>query len=126
MKLKHFLQRKIKNKKGMAIELAILLLVVTFSLSIIITSTSMLLYRKKNNAKEQMLLNTQIEQIGAKFCSSIAMANGNEWISEFPDYNIEISGFTLTVKEKDKEKVLLFVELSKENNKYRIIEWKTF
>lgn len=126
MKFKRLLQKIIENKKGMAIEMAILLLVVTFSLSIIITSTSMLLYRKKNNAKEQLLLNTQIEQIASEFCLATANASGNEWVSNFPDYDIEISGFTLTVKEKDNEEVLLFVEIIKENNQFRIIEWKTF
>lgn len=115
------LRKRCVDRKGAAIEMAILVLVVTFSLSILVLTTAMLQHSRKNRAEENMAQSIVLEQIGERFCAS---AGGEHtWIAQYPDYEITVHGLSMSVKKKGSENVLLTVALSYDGSQYTISQW---
>lgn len=111
------------RRKGAAIEMAMLVMVVTFSFSVLITTTSLLHHDKKVKAEKDLARTVAMEQIAYDFCAAY---NGGDafWMFQYADYDIAVEDLTLTVKEKDAETVLLYVTLQQDGETYRISSWE--
>lgn len=75
------MKKKLFDRRGAAIELAMLMIVVCFSLSILILSTSMLLHNKRIRAERRMEQSVALEQIGQEFLSAVVAGQVDEdWL----------------------------------------------
>lgn len=116
-------QKRMASRKGAAVELAIMVMVLTVSLSIILLTTSLLQHSKQLRLLEEMERSMVLEQIGEDF---IAAANEPEhnWIAGYPDYEITINGLEMSVKKKNSDRTLLRVCLENDAGAYRITVWQ--
>lgn len=116
---------KLKNdRKGVALEMAITLLMVTFALSTLVLTTSLLQHSKKVKAEKEMPRSVALEQIGEAFCAGTAAGiDPSQWTGKYPDYTITVDGLKLTVTQSNADTVLLTVELQKEGSRYTVIQW---
>jgi len=114
--------RSLKSRKGAAIEMAIMVMVVSVSLSIVILTVSLLQHDKQLRAEEEMARGITLEQIGEDFCTAVPDSQ-HLWVTNYPDYNITINGLEMTVTEKDSETVLLEISLENNGGVYRILRW---
>lgn len=113
--------RKLARRKGAAIEMAIMVMVMCTAMSIVILTTSLLQHSKQAQMKEEMSRYVVLEQIGADFCA--AAGREHTWVSKYPDYDITINGLEMSVKKTDSENTLLRVSLENDGGVYRILAW---
>lgn len=111
-----------KNRKGAAIELAIMVMVITVSLSIVILTTALLHHSKQVKARTELRHTIALEQIGDAFCATAGQAE-HLWVADYPEYEISIDGLQMSVKEVGGTKTLLQVSLEHHNGAYRILVW---
>lgn len=126
--MKAFLHKLRRDRRGVALEMAITLLMVTFALSTLVLSTSLLQHSRKVAVENETPRNVILEQIGQSFCAATAARkNVNQWSADwsaaYPDYDIAAQGLKLTVSLPDSDTVLLTVELKHENGKYTVTQW---
>ena len=121
------MRERIKSRKGAALEMAILLTVVTFALSTLILTVSLLQHGKRVQAKAELEESILLEQIGEAFCQSATAGWEDSWKESYPEkYVIEIdeTACQLTVTEKKSGEVILEVQIELGPEGYRITEWK--
>lgn len=122
--MKAFLHKLKNDRRGVALEMAITLLVVTFALSTLVLSTSLLQHSKKVKAENEMPRTAVLEQIGEAFCANTAAGKApSQWSGAYPDYKITVEGLTLTVSERDSDTVLLTVVLQQNGTDFTVIQW---
>lgn len=122
-KLKGFFKKLCADRKGAAMEMAIMLLIVTFSLSTLVLSTSLLQYTRQLRAGEEMVRSIELEQIGETFCTAVSESAEHTWINRYPDYDIAVDALTLTVTDPESGSILLTVELTEQDGKYTVTQW---
>ncbi len=125
-----YLKTKNSRRRGIAMELAIFVIMLCFGLSIIILTTSMIQKNNYNRIVNEHTLKLELERIGSEFC--VAVRNEDleyfQWkIGEETDYTIVVENIdskrTLTIMDKDSS--LLFVELTKiDDESYEITNWE--
>ncbi len=87
------MKKKLLDRRGAGVELAILMMVVCFSLSVLLTSTSVLHRRKEIRATKRLQQSIYLEQIGQKFWSDVINGQVDEdWVPEEGD------GFTVATE----------------------------
>lgn len=118
----HTLRKRLDDRKGAAMEMAVLLAVVVFSLSVLLLTTSLLQHTTVLRAEKSMERSMVLEQIGADFCAAAGQAE-HTWVANYPDYTITIEGLTMSVTEKDGNEVLLVVALTQDGGQYTIARW---
>ena len=99
---------KCADRKGAAMEMAIMMIVVVLSLSILIVTTSLLQHSKQLGAVERMQQTVELEQIGENFCKN---PGNDDWVDQFPNYDIAINGQNMVVYVKDTDQVLMSVQI---------------
>ena len=106
MKLKQIL----KGKRGMALENAILFMLIIFSFCALLTSLTLFGHFQVKIEKMTLLREVEIEQIGEDYLESVKAKTSFE--QTYTDYAYEVSGNTLTVWRKTDEdkKAVLYVE----------------
>lgn len=106
MKLKQIL----KSKRGMALENAILFMLIIFSLCALLTSLTLIGHYQVKIEKLTLLNDVEIEQIGEDYLASIEA--GEAFTQTYEDYAYEVEGNALTVWRKNDESKLavLYVE----------------
>lgn len=123
------------SRRGVAIELAIMVLVITLALSILLTSISLIQNSDKNARKKELTLHTELDQIGDAFFAEAK--KGTQDFSTFDsdesyecdaNFDSQSNSYTLTVKEKAEEgetgKTLLTVVLEKDaSGKITVKKW---
>ena len=134
-----YLKTKNSRRRGIAMELAIFVIMLCFGLSIIILTTSMIQKNNYNRVVKEHTLKLELERIGSEFC--VAVKNKEleyfEWkISQETAYKITISEDTnektITLTINDEENVSsLFIAVLKEKPEtdpekpdYEIIGWE--
>ncbi|MBQ5320767.1 MAG: hypothetical protein J6K88_01705 [Oscillospiraceae bacterium] len=109
-----------KCRKGAAMEMALVMLLVVFSFSIVLLTVSLLLSEKRGEIEKSLKEEIIAEQIGKSFCDNVG--GDGSWISAYPDYEILEEDLNLTVKDED-GKLLLTVVLTMEDGKYTVEKW---
>ena len=125
-----YLKTKNSRRRGIAMELAIFVIMLCFGLSIIILTTSMIQKSNYNRVVNEHTLKLELERIGSEFC--VAVRNKEleyfEWkVGEETSYTIVVENIdskpTLTIKDKDSS--LFIVELTKNvDESYKITKWE--
>ena len=122
--MKKFSFRRLNHRKGASIELALTLLVVTFSLSTLILTTSFLVHKRQSLAENEMEQMIAFEQIGADFIEGVKSGRGTSWTDNYPDYDITVNNLRLSVTEFGEDEILFDAELvDNGDGTYSIIKW---
>ena len=75
------MKKKIFDRRGAGIELAILMMVVSFSMSILLTSVALIQSTKKVRAEERLQQSIALEQLGQDFLSAVLKGDVESWIT---------------------------------------------
>lgn len=120
MKLKQIF----KSKRGVAIENAIMFMIVIFFLCALITSLTLLGFHEVRLEKALLLRDVEIDQIGEDFLASV---NANKDFEETYDkYAYNVDGNVLRVwRAKDaSETVVLYVEAELTDGQLNVKSWR--
>lgn len=125
MRKNSFVKKLLKERRGLAIELTLIAMIVVFSLGALITTTAILQSAKKKAIREDFTLRIELEQIGEEFCAAYlgggaATASFEQKIESGGIYEIEIDGSKLTVSRIGQDEILLSVTVTDG----KITEWK--
>ena len=119
------MKKLLKSRRGIALEMAITLIMVTFALSTLILTVAMLQHTEQQAAERELEETILLEQMGEDFCRSVIDGTGTGWVNAYPEeYTIEINDLTLTVMEKESGELLMTVELASASEGYTIVKWK--
>ena len=120
MKLKKIL----KSKRGLALENAIIFMLLIFSLCALLSSLTLVGHYEVKI--ENMLLRREVEidQIGEDYLASVKAGSSFEKVYE--NYSYEVSGNALTVwsKKDESKKAVLYVEAALADGQLSVINWR--
>lgn len=118
------MRKFLTDRKGAALEMAIMLAVVTFALSTLVLTTSLLQHNSKIRAEKNMTRGIVLEQMGEQFCHAVANNTGHGWKNSYADFDIVIADNSMTVKDAVTGTVLLEVTLTPSGDgTYTVTEW---
>lgn len=120
MKIKQIL----KDKKGIALENAILFEIIIFSLCFLLTSLTLIGHYQVKIENLTLLNNVEIEQIGDDYLASVKA--GEALTKDYTNYAYEVSGNTLTVWHKNDESksAVLYVEAELVDEQLNVSKWR--
>ena len=98
----------LKDKKGIALENAILFEIIIFSLCFLLTSLTLIGHYQVKIENLTLLNDVEIEQIGDDYLASVKA--GEALTKDYTNYAYEVSGNTLTVWHKNDESKSAVVE----------------
>lgn len=104
------LKRILKDKSGIAVENAVLFMLLIFMLCTLLTSLTLTGHYQTIIEKNDFLRNNELDQIGEDFLAGIKTEEA--LTNNYEEYEYEISGNSLTVWRKDDadKEVVLYVE----------------
>lgn len=104
------LRQMLKSKRGMALENAILFMLIIFTLCALLTSLTLLGHYQVKIEKMTLQQDIEIEQIGEDYLASVKAKTPFE--QTYANYAYEVSGNALTVwrKTDENKKAVLYVE----------------
>ena len=129
--MKKFLNKLKKNKKGLAIEMVTIVMMVTFVLSGLIVSTTLTANKFSKTALSSVTEKATLDKIGWDFIESVETGKDFSVLkSEYEDQylldlNKEDDEWTFLVYEKVPNGAILTITLSidKAQNTYKITKW---
>ena len=114
----------LKNKRGIAIENAIIFMIVIFSLCFLITSIAMI-GRYQVKIENNILLNEiEIDQIGEDFLESVKTGENFEKIYEDYSYKVEGNALSVWSKSDESKEVKLYVKAQLTDGKASVRCWR--
>ncbi|MBR4016733.1 MAG: hypothetical protein IKK11_02850 [Oscillospiraceae bacterium] len=116
------MKKALTDRRGVAIEMAILVALLLFALSTLVLTTTLLQKRAMGREELDMTRGMVLEQIGEDFYA--ARTGGVGFIApETEEFEITADDTTLTVKDKHTGEVLLQVVLTDSDGKYTVAQW---
>ena len=114
-----------KSRRGAALEMAIMMSVVTFALSTLVLTTALLQHGRKVRAERSMTQGIVLDQMGEDFCAAKVGKIGADWQTPYQeDYDIAVFDKMLLVTDKDSGELLLRVVLTQTSEGcYTVKEW---
>lgn len=110
----------LKNKKGMALENAILFMLIIFTFCALLTSLTLYGHYQTKLEKVMMTNRVELDQIGEDYLDSLK--NGTKISTDNENYEINTGNNTLTVKNKN-DKIILYVQASIDNGNITVEKW---
>ena len=104
--------RRLKSKRGVAIESALMFMMVIFFLCLSVMTVVLAGHKRVDRAEDALLERVALEQIGEDFLAG-------DLKLDYENYEYEVQGNTLTVKQDNN--VVLFVEV---NGNGAILQWR--
>jgi hypothetical protein len=115
----------LKSKRGIALESAVLFMLIIFSLCALLTSLSLIGHYQLKIEKTVLLNDVEIDQIGEDYLASLK--SGEEKFTEsYENYEYKVDGNALTVWCKnDREGVaVLYVEAEVNGEQVDVLKWR--
>lgn len=112
----------LKNKKGMALENAILFMLVIFTFCALLTSLTLYGHYQTGLEKVMMTNRVELDQIGEEYLTYLNNGTNDNFQSENADYDISTENNTLTVKNKN-DKIILYVQASIDGGNITVEKW---
>ena len=127
------------NKKGVVIELAMMIMLVVFTLASLIATTSMIQGRQRISIEKSLANHLEVDPIGESFCGLfedgvLEESEVNALIARYSAYLIEVNSgateYVLTVDtipavgSDDTAERLLTVVVTNQNSNYTVTQWK--
>lgn len=120
------LRQILKSKSGVAIENAILFILVIFSLCALLTSLTLIGHYQVKYEKNLLIQDIEIDQIGEDFLECVKNNSKFQTTYKKYDYVVNVNGNALSVWLKDDENknVLLYVEAELTDGKVIVNKWR--
>ena len=114
----------LKDKKGIALENAILFEIIIFSLCFLLTSLTLIGHYQVKIENLTLLNDVEIEQIGDDYLASVKA--GEALTKDYTNYAYKVSGNTLTVWHKNDESksAVLYVEAELVEGQLNVSKWR--
>ena len=120
-----FLKKICKDRRGMAMEMAMLVMVVTFALGTLMVTVALMQNNSVSAIKKDFNEKVVLEQIGEDFCRQVEKGKLNaEKLSSEYDVSIDAENLVLVAKEKDSGKVAMTIDIDVKDNTYEIVKWE--
>jgi hypothetical protein len=122
-----FIKKIRDDRKGLAIELAMMVMVVTFALSILLTTVALLQVDHSSSAMQDVKRRYELEQIAEDYITCIKQNKITEFDrTKSSGYDVSASESELIVKANgsDKELLKVVLEAPEGENTVKIIEWE--
>ena len=122
--MKGFIKKIISNKRGIAIELAILVMLIVVSLSALLVSVSIFNKKTTNTLSKSVSEKICLDQIGQSYITAVKESLDLEvWKQGIEGYTAQASNVGLNLVDSQ-GKVKLSIKLENHHNGYKITEWK--
>lgn len=113
----------LKSKRGIALENAILFLLVIFSFCALLTGMVAIGHAQIKVDAAVLQRDVQIDQIGEDYLTSVR--KGAKFNENYDNYDYTVTGSVLTVREKsDDTKTVLYVDAEMKNNTLTVTAWR--
>ena len=131
-----FLKRICKDRRGMAMEMAMLVMVVTFALGTLMVTVALMQNNSVSAIERDFNEKLELEQIGENFCKRIeAQTKGetpdfegmlSENLEKKYDYDVDadVDAFDLFVRDVNTDDILMTVGVKKVGEAYEIVKWE--
>ena len=97
--MKNKIKNLLRRRKGIAIEMAIGIMLVVVSLSGLLVSVSVLNRTSSNSLSNDVYERLYLDQIGESFVSAVKNGKHNDWDDGDTDYTATVNGMELTLKD---------------------------
>ena len=122
--MKGFIKKIIANKRGIAIELALLVMIIVVSLTALVVSISVFNRNTTDKLSQDIKDRTQLDQIGQSYVLAVKQSADLEvWKQNIQGYTAQVSNLQLALVDSQGN-VKLSVKLENYQNGYKITEWK--
>lgn len=121
--MKNKIKNLLRRKKGIAIEMAIGIMLVVVSLSGLLVSVSVLNRTSSNSLSNDVYERLYLDQIGESFVSAVKNGTHNAWDDGDADYSATVSGMELTLKDSQGN-VKLSIKMENYQGDFKITQWK--
>lgn len=113
-----------KSKRGIALENAIIFMVMIFSLCTLLTSLALIGHHQVKIENKALLRDAEIRQIGEDYLASVGAQT--DFTNTYENYAYEVSGNALTVwRQTDQTKtVVLYVEAESADTEIIVKSWR--
>lgn len=119
------LKKIFKSKKGIAIETAILSIIVIFSLCFLVTSLTLVGHYQVQIESAFILNDANLDQIGEDFIANPTDFNEKGYDGFYCEVNNEKTQLTASYS-SNKGKVILEVKIEKDGDNYKVTKWQKF
>ena len=121
--MKNKIKNLLRRKKGIAIEMAIGIMLVVVSLSGLLVSVSVLNRTSSNSLSNDVYERLYLDQIGESFVSAVKNGTHNTWDDGDADYSATVNGMELTLKDSQGN-VKLSIKMENYQGDFKITQWK--
>ena len=120
-----FLKKICKDRRGMAMEMAMLVMVVTFALGTLMVTVALMQNTSVSAIQKDFNEKLELERIGENFCKQVATGNINAaGLSDIYDVSIDEEELILVAKKKDSGDIAMTVDIDVKDNTYEIVKWE--
>lgn len=122
-----FLKKICKDRRGMAMEMAMLVMVVTFALGTLMVTVALMQNNSVSAIERDFNEKVELEQIGEDFCRQVEKGELNaEKLSSEYDVSIDAANLVLVAKKKDSGDIAMTIDIDIDvkNNTYEIVKWE--
>ena len=131
-----FLKKICKDRRGMAMEMAMLVMVVTFALGTLMVTVALMQNNSVSAIEKDFNEKVELEQIGEDFCKRIEAQNEGETpnfegllsenLEKKYDYDVDadVDAFDLFVRDVNTDDILMTVGVKKVGEAYEIVKWE--
>ena len=120
-----FLKKICKDRRGMAMEMAMLVMAVTFALGTLMVTVALMQNNSVSAIKKDFNEKLELEQIGENFCKQVATGNINAaGLSDIYNVSIDEEELILVAKKKDSGDIAMTIDIDVKDNTYEIVEWE--
>ena len=120
--------RILKDKRGIAIETALLFMLVIFSLCALITSVATIGRHQAKLESDVLVADVLIDQIGEDFIDYLAGGEESDFDAAGEKYDCKVDKeeniSTLTLTKRGTESVVLYIEAEKTGAEVKILRWR--
>ena len=118
----------------MAMEMAMLVMVVTFALGTLMVTVALMQNNSVSAIEKDFNEKVELEQIGENFCKRIEAQNEgktpnfegllSENLEKKYDYNVDVDELDLFVRDGETGEILMTVDVKKVGEAYEIVKWE--
>lgn len=122
------LKKICRDRRGVAIEMALLVMIVTFSLGALMVTVAILQNNSVASIKNSFEKKLELEQLGEDFCNKLNTdrASIEEFTSDKYDVSVDTERLVLVAREKDSGNIAMTIDIDEvgTGGAYEIVEWE--
>ena len=120
-----FLKKICKDRRGVAMEMAMIVMVVVFALGALMVSVALMQSSRVRSIKNSFDERLVLEQLGEDFCKRVATGNINAAeLSGIYSVSIDTEDLVLVAKDKKSGEIAMTIDIDVKDNAYEIVKWE--